>query len=851
MPAAALDYYYKWLGIPPDEHPPNYYRLLGLRLWEADADVIDAAANRQMAHIRTYQNGPHAAQSQKLLNEIARARACLLDAKGRAFYDGELKKKLAAAGGSSVSSVSESFFRQTPWQDGKIPQTVAELQHCLAAIGLLSEREATALLEKIPAAARPQNAKAFAGDLVRLGKLTKLQASGLLQGKLKYLVLGEYLLLEKIGQGGMGQVLKAEHRRMKRLVALKVLATKSMSDPDAVRRFQREVEAAARLIHPNIVTAFDANVTEGVQFLVMEFVDGNDLASLLKSGGPFSVEKAVDCVLQAARGLAFAHENGIVHRDIKPGNLLIDKRGTIKILDMGLARLQIAEGTADGELTTAGQIMGTVDYMAPEQALDTKNADGRADIYSLGCTLYRLLAGAPLYEADTFMKKVLAHRELPIPLLTEVRADIPPALDTIFCKMVAKKADERFQTMGAVVAALEAWQKGSPPPLERSAPIVPVSPLAPNDSFVDDDLKLTSVLRELGGGEKTMSYSTVQTVTNAPAQPAIEETDVLAVGDDTAKSKAQAKAAAKAPSAEPATAQPAAPPGKRSRTAVYAAGGLALVALIGICAVVIPVMRPSGADVPSSNGNESGGATSDGVGDVATALPGEPEPAPPVRLVLDLSNVGEKGMAYVELPRFLALDGPLTVEMIATPRSVKAADRKKRLQLFGLGGNLVSLYQLGADWVWDVMPGDATVPRQVAAQNAVQPGVSVHLAGVVAADELRFFVDGRRVGTTLYESLPKVTPAPPAMTLGKNGAIGANFGPFDGTLEEVRLSQGARYDRDFLPPKELAADSTTLALYHCADGQGERLTDSSVNGRHAKIFGGKWQPARSESADLP
>jgi hypothetical protein len=220
-----------------------------------------------------------------------------------------------------------------------------------------------------------------------------------------------------------------------------------------------------------------------------------------------------------------------------------------------------------------------------------------------------------------------------------------------------------------------------------------------------------------------------------------------------------------------------------------------------------------------------------------------PEPAPPVRLVLDLSNVGERGLAYVELPRFLSLDGPLTVEMIATPRSVNSADRKKRLQLFGLGGNLVSLHQLGADWVWEVLPGEAMAPRQVAAQNAVQPGVSVHLAGVVAAGELRFFVDGRRVGTTLYESLPKATPAPPAMTLGKNGAIGANFGPFDGTLEEVRLSQGARYDRDFLPPKELAADNSTLALYHCADGQGERLTDSSVNGRHAKIFGGTWQPA--------
>src|SRR5205807_2467914 len=145
------------------------------------------------------------------------------------------------------------------------------------------------------------------------------------------------------GQGGMGQVLKAEHRRMKRTVALKILATKAMSDPDAVRRFQREVQAAARLIHSNIVTAFDANESDGVHFLVMEYVEGNDLSSIVSDHGALPIEKAIDYTLQAARGLAYAHGKGIIHRDIKPANLLLDKEGTVKILDMGLARLSIGE----------------------------------------------------------------------------------------------------------------------------------------------------------------------------------------------------------------------------------------------------------------------------------------------------------------------------------------------------------------------------------------------------------------------------------------------------------------------------------------------------------------------------
>ena len=189
------------------------------------------------------------------------------------------------------------------------------------------------------ASERPADAASLAKKLVQAGKLTKYQAANAAQGKAKNLVFGEYVVLDKIGAGGMGQVFKAEHRRMKRIVALKILPPLAVKSPDAVLRFQREVQAAARLEHPNIVAAFDAGEGNGVHFLVMQYVEGQDLFSLVKNHSRLPVASAIDYVTQAARGLAYAHDKGIIHRDIKPPNLLVDRDGTVKILDMGLARL--------------------------------------------------------------------------------------------------------------------------------------------------------------------------------------------------------------------------------------------------------------------------------------------------------------------------------------------------------------------------------------------------------------------------------------------------------------------------------------------------------------------------------
>lgn len=324
--------------------------------------------------------------------------------------------------------------------------------------GLVSGADLAAA-KKALAQRSKQDAERLARILVRQEQLTAYQARQIYRGKGERLKRGNYLVLDRLGRGGMGQVYKARHLRMDRLVALKVVSSRVTRSAAALARFQREVRTAALLSHPNIVAAYDADDAGGQYFLVMEYVAGVDLSVRVRGQGVLLPDQAVDCLVQAARGLEYAHHEGVVHRDIKPANLLLATNGQLKVLDMGLARLESGESD-DDQLTRVGQIMGTVDFMAPEQAENTKAVDGRADIYSLGATLWYVLTGRPLYEGQSPVRKLMAHQKQPIPSLREACPAVGSELEAVFRKMVAKTPEARFSSMGEVIEALEALTAG-------------------------------------------------------------------------------------------------------------------------------------------------------------------------------------------------------------------------------------------------------------------------------------------------------------------------------------------------------------------------------------------------------
>jgi len=327
----------------------------------------------------------------------------------------------------------------------------------LRSSGLIPADQLEPLLKDVTA----DDAESLAEQLVSRGTLTRWQADKLLQGRHKGFFLGKYRLLSLLGKGGMSAVYLAEHVLMRRRCAVKVLPFKRNNDSSYLGRFHREAQAIASLDHPNIVRAYDVDhEMDGdntIHFLVMEYVEGRSLHEVIQQDGVLSFTKAADYIRQAADGLQYAHKAGLVHRDIKPGNLLLDRNGTVKILDLGLARFS-GEGD-DHSLTVAHdeKVLGTADYLAPEQALDSHKVDARADLYSLGCTLYFLLTASPPFTEGTLAQRLMAHQTKVPPPLGEKRPDVPTSLAAIVMKMMAKRPEDRYQSAAEVSEVLAGW----------------------------------------------------------------------------------------------------------------------------------------------------------------------------------------------------------------------------------------------------------------------------------------------------------------------------------------------------------------------------------------------------------
>jgi serine/threonine protein kinase len=349
-----------------------------------------------------------------------------------------------------------------------VPSTADEFLELTSRSGLVEPQQLRAYLQGRRDGALPDEARAMAHLLVRDGLLTCFHVEQLLRGKWRNFVLsGKYKILGPLGSGGMGQVFLCEHQVMRRHVAVKVLPNRS-DDPVALERFRREARAVARLKHPNIVGAHDIDRDGKLHFLVMEYIDGNTLYAIVKRRGPMEVVRAAHYVRQAALGLQHAHEAGLVHRDVKPSNLVLDRSGTVKVLDLGLARF-FHDQTDDISRRHAESPLGTTDYMAPEQAVDSHVVDIRADIYGLGGTFYFLLAGRGPFGRGTPLQKLMCHQlERPKPIQAH-RPEVPEGLAAVIDRMMAKEPAERYPTPAAVAEALAPWTDAPipPPPLEE------------------------------------------------------------------------------------------------------------------------------------------------------------------------------------------------------------------------------------------------------------------------------------------------------------------------------------------------------------------------------------------------
>ena len=430
----------------------------------ASGSLAEEAADAVLKHL------DHCSRCQRVVDDMARRDDSLIGALRRGIIP-EMSNSPTLQGLINAAKNKIEFVAEThEFHETDIHPPIEEAVEFDTFVDCLRKSQLLAIddVKVLSARTTSHDSESFARELVADGKLTHFQARALLHGRWKGLVLGNYIVLDKLGQGGMGNVFKARHRRMRRIVCVKVLRAAGRRSPTIMERFRREAHTVAALKHPNFVVAHDAGDADGIPFLVMEFIEGRDLGCLVRDSGPLAPAEVIDTIRQTAEALNYAHGAGVVHRDIKPHNLLPDEGGTVKILDMGLARFDAymdegGDATRHAAMTNSGVVMGTVDYMSPEQAVNSRNANAASDIYSLGCTMYFLLSGKPIFSGDTLMEKLVAHREQAIPSLGQISKDVSPGLEAVFRKMVAKKPEDRYARMSDVAADLAACQAGRRP----------------------------------------------------------------------------------------------------------------------------------------------------------------------------------------------------------------------------------------------------------------------------------------------------------------------------------------------------------------------------------------------------
>ena len=334
--------------------------------------------------------------------------------------------------------------------------------------GLLDRTQLQTALRSVPLDQRDQP-EALAQHLTKLGKLSRFQAAKLLKGTFVGLVLGPFQVLAPIGRGGMGTVYLARDARSGQLLALKVLPPRRAREEERVlARFRREMEMSRRVAHPHLAWTYEVGVCQGVYYIAMEYIPGKSLHRLVAEGGPLEVARAARLVAEVAGALDHTHHQGLVHRDIKPANILVTPHDHAKVLDLGLALVRGEKGGDREVVGGCGYVVGTMDFIAPEQITNPLEVDGRADVYALGCTLYYSLAGRLPFPGGTSKEKMQRQLEdRPTPL-AELNPAVPPAFLAVVERMMAKDPAQRYPTAAAVEEELRRWESGTPAlPLDR------------------------------------------------------------------------------------------------------------------------------------------------------------------------------------------------------------------------------------------------------------------------------------------------------------------------------------------------------------------------------------------------